>query len=167
MVASWKVAGAALLLFGSGVLTGFLLREGRLNRSHDIRPLPTTAAIVSPAASSTNSPRTRNLARPPGWQRFEAIRRLESEVQLSDAQRDSIREMIRISEDRIRSEWEPVVPRIQSEVRELRRRISSELSDEQRQRFDTLLDRRDPANPTRGQRRTNTTSLEVNPPPNP
>ncbi len=154
MVASWKISAAALLLFGTGIATGFLLRDGLLQPS----PQPSTQAsplIPTPSTPPSNSPRLRIPARPPGWQRIEAIRRIESELQLSESQRHTIQEMIRSSEDRIRSDWDPVLPRLQAEVRDLRRRIGAELTPEQRQRFDALLDRRDPNAPARPQRRTN------------
>lgn len=154
MVASWKITAAALLLFGTGILTGIFLRDGLL-QPIPTAPIPSSLPSPSPTPTPTNSPRLRIATRPPGWQRLEAIRRIESEVQLSESQRRTIHEMIRASEERIRSEWDPVLPRLQAEVRDLRRRISSELTPEQRQRFDALLDRRDPNASARPPRRTN------------
>ncbi len=161
MVASWKITAAALLLFGTGIVTGIFLRDGLL---HPTPPAPISTPATDPSpvsAAPTNPPRLRITARPPGWQRLEAIRRIESEVQLSESQRRTIHEMIRASEERIRSEWDPLLPRLQAEVRDLRRRIGAELTPEQRQRFDALLDRRDPNAPARFPRRTNSNPAAV------
>lgn len=173
--ASLKVTGTALLIFAAGVVTGSFTtasfsRERRIRpvRTELAQPAATTPSVPpslrsNPAgngimASGTNRRADRITNRPPGWQRFEALRRLEDQIQLAPEQRDRIRAHIRESEQRIRSDWEPVVPRIQAEIRELRRRISSELNPEQRERFDSLFDRRDPASSpreTRTSRRTN------------
>lgn len=149
MIAPWKISGVALLLFAAGVLTGGLLLPRVFHPPHD----------HPPRGGPFPENRRRNdkaSARPPGWQRMEAIRRLEEQVQLRSDQQDRIRSLIRESEQRIRADWEPVAPRIQAEIRELRKRIDAELDPQQRQRFDALLERREPGASPRPQRRPET-----------
>jgi hypothetical protein len=171
--ATLKVTGAALLIFAAGVVTGSFttatFKTPRRDRPQKIQAPPTPgptsitdAAPPSPPALMSGSPTNRRperiSTRPPGWQRFEALRRLEDQIQLAPEQRDRIRSLIRDSEQRIRSDWEPLVPRIQSEIRELRRKISAELTPEQRERFDALFERREQNQTPRegkGPRRTN------------
>jgi hypothetical protein len=171
--ATLKVTGAALLIFAAGVVTGSFttatFKAPRRDRPQKIQaqatPGPTSipeALPPSPPALMGGSPTNRRpervSTRPPGWQRFEALRRLEDQIQLAPEQRDRIRSLIRDSEQRIRSDWEPLVPRIQTEIRELRRKISAELTPEQRERFDALFERREQNQTPRevkGPRRTN------------
>jgi hypothetical protein len=156
--ATLKVTGAALLIFAAGVVTGSFttatFKTPRRDRAQKVQAPPTpgpaslTEAVPpSPPALMAGSPTNRRPervgTRPPGWQRFEALRRLEDQIQLAPEQRDRIRSLIRDSEQRIRSDWEPVVPRIQAEIRELRRKISAELTPEQRERFEALFERRE------------------------
>jgi len=146
MSASWKITGVALALFTAGLLTGALMAPRLFHPPHG-----------SPSRGGP-SPENRRRndkagARLPGWQRLEAIRRLEEEVHLRRDQQDRIRALIRESDERIRADWEPVAPRIQSEIRELRKRIDAELDPEQRQRFNTLLERREPGTGPRAPRR--------------
>ena len=133
---------------------------------------PSPASLQSPSTpvapgaglsggSSTNRRSERAAVRPPGWQRFEALKRLEDQIQLAPDQKERIRTLVRESEQRIRSDWEPVVPRIQTEIRDLRRQIAAELNPEQRERFDQLLERRDSTPSTKGSRRTNTVPSSV------
>ncbi len=165
--ATLKIAGAAVLLFTAGVLTGSFGTSAfkSQNRPRSPRPpfstsfqppsTPAVTGVSPPAGSSTNRRSERATVRPPGWQRFEALRRLEDQIRLDPEQKDRIRGLVRESEERIRTDWEPVVPRIQSEIRELRRKIAAELSPEQRERFDQLLERRDSTPSSKGSRRTN------------
>ncbi len=170
--ATLKVTGAALLIFAAGVVTGSFttatFKAPRRERPQKIQAPATPGPAIpealppSPPALMGGSPTNRRpervSTRPPGWQRFEALRRLEDQIQLAPEQRDRIRSLIRDSEQRIRSDWEPLVPRIQTEIRELRRKISAELTPEQRERFDALFERRDQNQTPRevkGPRRTN------------
>ena len=171
--ATLKVTGAALLIFAAGVVTGSFttatFKSSRRDRPPKV-PAPSASAAASlpevqpptppamMAGTATNRRPERISTRPPGWQRFEALRRLEDQIQLAPEQRDRIRTLIRDSEQRIRSDWEPLVPRIQAEIRELRRKISAELTPEQRERFEALFERREPNQSPRegkGPRRTN------------
>ncbi len=175
--ATIKITAAALLIFAAGVVTGsFTTTAFRTNRT----PRPARTQSAAPAtppslgapqpaiaqASLSGSPSNRRtervLGKPPGWQRFEALRRLEDQIQLTPEQRDRIRGLIRESEQRIRSDWEPVVPRIQAEIRELRKRISAELDPAQRERFEALFERRERPDPAKSPRRTNSAPEAVN-----
>lgn len=175
--ATIKITAAALLIFAAGVVTGSFTttafrstRTPRALRAQStasapapslLAPLPPTAQ-ASLSASPSNRRTERVLGKPPGWQRFEALRRLEDQIQLTAEQRDRIRGLIRESELRIRSDWEPVVPRIQAEIRELRKRISAELDPAQRERFEALFERRERPDPTKNPRRTNSAPEAVN-----
>lgn len=170
--ATIKITAAALLIFAAGVVTGsFTTTAFRANRTPRPARTQSTAPATPPSlgapppaiaqasipGASSNRRTERVLGKPPGWQRFEALRRLEDQIQLTPGQRDRIRGLIRESEQRIRSDWEPVVPRIQAEIRELRKRISSELDPAQRERFEALFERRDRLDPAKSPRRTNST----------
>lgn len=171
--ATLKITGAAILLFAAGVLTGSFGTSAFHSQSRPRNPRPPSpASLHSPSTpvasgaglsggSSTNRRSERAAVRPPGWQRFEALKRLEDQIQLAPDQKERIRTLVRESEQRIRADWEPVVPRIQTEIRDLRRRIAAELNPEQRERFDQLLERRDSTPSTKGSRRTNTVPASV------
>lgn len=175
--ATIKITAAALLIFAAGVVTGsFTTTAFRANRTPRAAraqsPTPATppslgtpqaaTAQASLSGSPTNRRTERILGKPPGWQRFEALRRLEDQIQLTSEQRDRIRGLIRESEQRIRSDWEPLIPRIQAEIRELRKRISAELDPAQRERFEALFERRERPDPTKNPRRTNSAPEAVN-----
>lgn len=171
--ASLKIIGAALLLFGAGVVTGSFGTSAFKTQSRNRHyRTPAPSALEAPvlsmprspsgiAASTTNRRPERVSGRPPGWQRFEALRRIEDQIQLSPEQKERIRGLVRESEQRLRKDWEPVVPRIQSEVRDLRRKIAAELNPDQVERFDELLERREGAAPGKATRRSNSVPASV------
>jgi len=183
--ATLQITGAALLIFAAGVLTGSFTttafrahRNPRPPRTQAIAPAtpgaPASATAPQPApapatlsGSPTNRRAERVLGKPPGWQRLEALRRLEDQIQLTPEQRDRIRGLIRESEQRIRSDWEPVVPRIQAELRELRKRIAAELEPSQRERFEALFERRERPDPTKTSRSSGRPDAVSAPPSNP
>jgi hypothetical protein len=73
---------------------------------------------------------------------MEMLRRLESTLNLSPEQRDSIDALVRESQERVRKLWEPIRPRAQDEFRQLREKVRGVLTEEQRLKFEESMRRR-------------------------
>lgn len=139
MVSTWKITGAALLIFATGVFTGGVT-VGLANRAARLRSRPAAGPSESRPATP-GSPAPLSL-RPPGWARLEVLRRMGDELRMTPEQRSRIEARIQESEQRLRRHWEPVAGRVQEEIRQLRQDIQRELTPEQWRRFDELVKRR-------------------------
>lgn len=139
MVSTWKITGAALLIFATGVFTGGLT-VGLASRASRLRPRSPAGVVDGRAPASASGAAL--AQRPPGWARLEVLRRMSDELTLSPAQRDRVEARLRESEQRLRRHWEPVAGRVQEELRQLRQDLQRELGPEQGRRLDELLKRR-------------------------
>lgn len=147
MVSTWKITGAALLIFATGVFTGGVT-VGLANRASRLR----ARAPAVPLEARTNLPATGSAfaLRPPGWARLEVLRRLGDELRMTPEQRSRVEARLQESEQRLRRHWEPVAGRVQEEIRQLRQDIQRELTPEQWRRFDELVKRRNDKPPGSG-----------------
>lgn len=114
----WKVILATLVIFIAGLGTGVLLEKHRGTSS-----LPET---------------------PPGLptQRLDLIGRMNQQLDLTPAQRESIEQILRESRDRIRKLREIVEPKVKEETRLVRERIRQVLTPMQIRKFDKLMEQR-------------------------
>jgi hypothetical protein len=112
-VNTWKVILATMVIFASGVLTGGVLVK----------------RLAPPAAPPPASPQ---------W-RFEVMRRMVTELNLTPDQRHRIERHLREAQLRTQEILEILGPDMASEMTRLRGRISDELHPDQRRRFDQLL----------------------------
>ncbi len=120
----WKVILAALVIFGAGVVTGALV----VNLSH--RP-GRTQIVAGPTPASN--------ARPP-WhdQRYEFVRRMERQLDLTLGQRQQIDQIVRDSQQRTKNLWDSIAGKLQEEPRKVREQINELLTPDQRKKFDAL-----------------------------
>jgi hypothetical protein len=124
-VNNWKVILATMVIFGTGVVTGGLLVR-HVERDGMRRP-PRAAGVSRPPQPS------------PGVMRFEFLRRMERELDLTAEQRDPIDKILTEGQERMRKINETVEPRRREEFKKTIEEFRAVLTPEQRQRFDTLL----------------------------
>jgi hypothetical protein len=137
-VNAWKLILAALVIFGSGFVTG-----GLVGRRTTTVPLP---AILRPA--ETNRPPHFN--RPDQARRFDFILRAQHELGLTPEQRDQVEQIVREGQERMRGLWDEFNPHMQACFKEVREQIHSVLTEDQRARFDQLMKQRRPPRPEDG-----------------
>ena len=89
----------------------------------------------------TNAMRGLGL-KPVGAGRFEHLKRLLDELELSAEQRARVEGHFRESQDRLKKLLKPLQPEASRELRELRLRLAIELNPEQRLQFERLLSER-------------------------
>jgi Spy/CpxP family protein refolding chaperone len=120
-VSQWKVILAALVIFGSGVITGGLLVKNTL-------PQKTSIKRKEPNA-------------PTPWiaQRLEFHKRIEKELDLQPEQKQKIEQVFRESQDRMKPLWEKISPQLHEEIARVQDEIRTQLSPEQGKKFDELL----------------------------
>lgn len=120
----WPVIAAAVLLFLSGLGTGWLLARPR-------------GGVPPPHAGG---PPEVQFARMMEARLF-AIRRLERELDLTPEQRERIEALVKETQGRTRQAWQDLQPRLRDEFRRLREDIRAVLTPEQRGQFEELLRR--------------------------
>jgi len=114
-----------MVIFGTGVVTGGLLVR-HAERGRDRRPQHsgTMARLAQPSA---------------GVLRIEFLRRVERELDLTPAQRDSIDKVLKDGQERMKRLLEAVEPSRREEFKKTLEEFRALLTAEQRQRFDALL----------------------------
>jgi Holliday junction resolvase-like predicted endonuclease len=125
-VNTWKVILATMVIFGTGVVTGGLLvrhlepaRGRRVQRAGDmVRPAPPPSA---------------------GVMRFEFLRRMERELDLTPEQREPIDKVLKEGQERMRNLMETLEPRRREELRRTMEEFRASLTPEQQQRFDAVV----------------------------
>lgn len=119
----WPVIAAAVLLFLSGLGTGWLLARPR--------------SAGGPPPPPAGGPPEAQLARMLEARLF-AVRRLERELDLTPEQRARIEALVQETQGRTRQAWQEMQPRLRDEFRRLREDIRAVLTPEQREQFDRL-----------------------------
>lgn len=129
----WKVVGAAVVIFGAGVISGNVAT--RLYQNY------TTPARLRPPEGP-----------PPPWvgQRMDFLRHMGDALGLSPEQRERIDKLIRESQQRTRELWEPFGLKFKAEMERLKAAVDAELTPEQRAKAEELHKRR--LNRPRGER---------------
>lgn len=125
MVIPWKVVGAALVIFGAGVISG-----GVATRLYQNYSKP-------PPFRPPEGPR-------PPWvgQRMDFLRHMKDSLGLSPEQAERIDRLIKESQQRTRELWEPIAPKFQAEMERLKAAVDAELTPEQRAKAAELQKRR-------------------------
>ena len=112
----WKVILATLVIFMAGLGTGVVLDQ-------QLRILPSR-----PVASGTL------------LQHLELMGRMNRQLALTPAQRESLEQIFRESRQRIRQLRETVEPKIKEETQQVRERIRGVLTPEQVRKYDKLME---------------------------
>jgi len=115
-----------MVIFGTGVVTGGLLVR-HVEHGRERRP-QRTANSVRPAQPSS-----------PGVMRFEFLRRMQRELDLTPAQRAPIDKILQEGQERMKKLMETVEPRRREELKKTIDEFRSVLTPEQQTRFDELL----------------------------
>jgi len=115
-----------MVIFGTGVVTGGLLvrHVERGRQRHPVR----MADGVRPAQPT--------LA---GVMRIEFLRRVQQELDLTPAQRESIDKILKEGQDRMKKLMETVEPRRREEFKKTMQEFQAVLTPEQRRRLDDLV----------------------------
>jgi len=113
-----------MVIFGMGVVTGGLLVR-HVQPGRDRRP-----------QRSGNPVR---MAPSPGMLRFEFLRRMQRELDLSAEQREPIDRILKEGQDRMKKLMETVEPRRREELKRTIDEFRGVLTPEQQKRFDELL----------------------------
>jgi Spy/CpxP family protein refolding chaperone len=121
----WKPILAAIVIFGAGVVTGGLL-VWRLE----------PASL--PAQQHSGSVRTGQFGSPSGM-RFEFLRRVQRDLDLTAEQREQIDRVLKESQERTRKIMEPVAPQFHAELQRAKEEFRAVLTPQQQQRFDDLV----------------------------
>jgi Spy/CpxP family protein refolding chaperone len=131
-VNNWKVIFAAVVIFGTGVITGGLLvNYVQHSPSKAARPKPAVTAVVRPAATN-QTPRVADNAKPkpPEILRKQFLQQLDELLYLKADQHEAIQKIINEGQNLMRK----VVQDARLEIREV-------LTPEQLKQFDELMKR--------------------------
>jgi len=109
-VNTWKVILATIVIFAAGAVTGALLVR------HSSRP-----------------------GQGAGGTRFEFLRRMERELDLTQEQRKKIDKILKESQEQTRRIMEPVSPALHAQLQRTKEEFREVLTPEQQTRFDHLL----------------------------
>ncbi len=115
----WKAILAAALIFTSGMVTA--------------------VCVYRLAPKSWRSPGESHLAPGPIDGKFEVLRKMQRELNLSPQQAARVDAILRDGRSRTKQIWDGCQPQFREEMKQVRERIQAELSAEQRAKFDELL----------------------------
>lgn len=107
-----------MVIFGTGVLTGALVVHYSVNVSN-------------------SRPQRANFGSPVGM-RFEFLRRIQRDLDLTAEQREQIDKVLKQSQERTRKIMEPVVPQMHQELQRSKAEFRAVLTPAQQTRFDDL-----------------------------
>ncbi|HTH47990.1 MAG TPA: hypothetical protein VMB21_10795 [Candidatus Limnocylindria bacterium] len=129
---SWKFTLAALLIFAAGGVTGFTLSnlQAKTRRQAEVTRRETFPLML--------------------WQRFEQLRRVERQLELTAEQRSKIEGQIKERQEHFRKLWEPLAPQAKVELEQLRANLIAELTPEQKTKFEELMRQRSGRRPGEG-----------------
>ncbi len=116
-----------MVIFGAGVVTGGLLVR-HLDLTALAQPHRPAGVRAAPPASA-------------GGMRFELLRRMQRELDLSLEQRERVDKLLKESQERTREIMEPVAPEVRAELQRTKEKFREVLTPEQRARFDELVKR--------------------------
>jgi len=122
MVKIGKVVCAVLVIYTAGILTGALALRVASNR-------PVSSQRTAPNASVPLFPQ----------QRVEMLNRLERQLEFTPEQRARIEAILRESQGRMKTIWEPVAPQAREELRNVRKQIYTQLTPSQQEKFDKIF----------------------------
>ena len=123
---SWKVILATVVIFGAGVLTGTFVSQYSASLYEARHPRPGAGFRPGEFGSS-------------GGMRWEFLRRIQRDLDLTADQREHIDKILKQSQDRTRKLMEPVSPQLHQELQRARAEFREVLTPEQQGRFDLML----------------------------
>lgn len=145
---AWKVVLATLVIFVAGILTGAML----VRSSARINPFRQQRNFIEQPAERSHGyqiPREPRELRPPvqsnapsQFMRREFSILLQSELRLTQEQREQIERIMADGQERIQKARQQIEPEIRKEMTESRERIRDILTQEQRERFEQLMKHR-------------------------
>jgi Spy/CpxP family protein refolding chaperone len=130
---------ATLVIFGAGVVTGGLLVHQTTRPAG--RPFPGFGPNQPMAGQSGQPGQFGSQRIPPNEQRMEFLRHMTRQLELSQEQREKVERIIRDSQNRTKTLWEPVAAKMNDELRKTDDRIREVLTPEQRQKFEEMRSR--------------------------
>ena len=125
----WKAILATLLIFGSGVGTGHLLTR---------QTVPETPAPPQNGTPEFQPQSSGKETRPAGPVFFRSSGYLDRHLELSEEQKNQLRELTKQSRQRIFEFGEPFREQLREEHRDLQKQIRGILTPEQTRTFDNL-----------------------------
>ena len=145
---TWKVVLATLVIFVAGILTGAMLvrSSARMNpfrQQRNFLQLPTerSQGFQFPREGREGRPPVQSNA-PSQFMRREFSILLQSELRLTQEQREQIEGIMADGQERIQKVRQRIEPEIRKEMTESRERIRDVLTQEQRERFEQLMKHR-------------------------
>lgn len=121
----WKVILAAVVIFVAGFVTGGLsVKLSRYGESQSPRRSPGSGGPRMPMG--------------PERQVADLIRRMESRLDLTEAQNARIREIVVEGQVRMRATWKELAPRMRSDFTAINDQIREVLTPDQREKFEEL-----------------------------
>jgi hypothetical protein len=155
----WKIAGATLIIFIAGIVTGVVLvRLGEREPRPWLRPQRINSAQPGPGPMHPRPGPNEN--RPPdsgggpnnaAARDREFVQLLERQIQITPDQRGAIVKILADGQDRIRELRQNIEPEIRREMQKSREQIQAVLTETQREQFQRLM----PQRPARRQDGTN------------
>lgn len=127
---TWKVILAALVIFGTGLVTGAIL--GKVTEAKPAVP----ATVARPNNNNSRPGQTLPLEH---LRRLELMGRVQRELNLTAEQRRRIEKIIGDGQEHVRELWEEVEPDIHGELRDVQQKLCTELTPDQKQRFNQLM----------------------------
>jgi hypothetical protein len=124
-VNTWKLILATMVIFGTGVVTGGLLVQ-HVQHGRDRRP-----------QRSVNTVRTAQPSTP-GVMRFEFLRRMERELDLTPQQHEPIDRILQEGQERMKKLMETIEPHRREELKRTMEEFRGVLTPVQQIRFDEL-----------------------------
>ena len=138
---SWKIILAALVIFGTGVITGGLLVD-HVNDRHpaNLEP-PPVATSVHPPADNPAPPRPPEIPLPRLAEKLskEFVHRLDGSLRLTPKQRETIAKIVADGQERNHEIWTNVAPEMRKVIQDVNQQIRNELTPEQVKQFEELM----------------------------
>ena len=122
---AWKFIFATMVIFGTGVVTGGLLVH-HVQHGRDHRPQRSVNTVRAAQPAS------------PGVMRFEFLRRMERELDLTPQQHEPIDRILQEGQERMKKLMETVEPRRREELKRTMEEFRGVLTPVQQKRFDEL-----------------------------
>jgi Spy/CpxP family protein refolding chaperone len=128
-VNTWKAIFAALVIFGTGFVTGRVLTSV----PDDPKP-PGVLAAARAGAHSAQQPLSLEQLR-----KVELMGRVQKDLDLTPEQHARIEKIIGDAQDRIQDLWDQVAPDIHDEYDDVQKKLCEELTPDQKKLFDDLM----------------------------
>lgn len=127
---TWKAILAAIVIFGTGFVTGNILN--RMTEAAKAPAVPPPAP-ARPVRSSQQAIPLEQL------RKVELMGRVQKDLDLTPEQRACIEKIISDAQGRISDLWEQVAPDIHDEYEDVQKKLCEELTPDQKKRFDELM----------------------------